>query len=68
MTPDQFLELAKSYGPVGALVAVIVASWRQRTPDTLGQDHDEIERLREAIGNLRDRVSRIEGAMGKDGK
>lgn len=66
MTPEILLELSKTWGPVGALILVVISAWRQRTPDSHGtSDHDEIEKLREAIGNLRDRVSRIEGAMGK---
>lgn len=67
MTPEQLIELGKSYGPIGALIAVVVASWRQRTPDT-HHDEDAIEKLRDQINALRDRVSRIEGAIGKDAK
>jgi hypothetical protein len=79
MTPEQLIELAKSYGPIGALAAVIAASWRQRTADK-PQEHDtaldklradmmaEFKDLGGKLGDLRDRVSRIDGSIGKDGK
>jgi hypothetical protein len=62
-------------------VAFVVAAWIKRTPDHSQDDHNstamdklradmmsEFKDLGRQIGDVRDRVSRIEGAIGKDGR
>jgi hypothetical protein len=77
MSPEALDVLLKAGLPTGVAAILVIAAYFRRTPDR-GPEHEEtsIDKLRadlmrelgsvhDKLGDVRDRVSRIEGAIGR---
>lgn len=80
MTPDQLVDVGKAWGPLGIIAWLMLQAWARRVPDSMSEHEttaidklrtdlmEEFKDLRTQMGDVRDRVSRIEGAIGKGNK
>lgn len=49
MNPQEYLELAKAWGPLGAVLVVIGQAFLRRTPNVVDQEEAAIENLRKDV-------------------
>ena len=80
MNLEELTEIGKSWGPLGVIAWLMLQAYLRRSPDAAPEheagaiDHlrtdlmAEMKELLKQIGDLRDRVARIEGALSRHDK